>query len=93
MQVQEEAMPVGVIKQLIYGYSDATNIDANVVRHYMPMLNTQAEIVLAEHIKSEQYSYHLSTIKYPEIIKKFNLYIKNNAHIISQLKNKHNINN
>lgn len=87
----EEALPIAIVKQIIYGYSDATNIDANVLRHYLKKVNNTDELVLAKNIHSEQYHYHFSTIYYPEIIEKFNQYLKNNQDYIAKLKAKYNI--
>ena len=48
-------------------------------------------MVLNKNIKHEVYSYHFSSIEYPEIIEEFNVYLKNNDALVKELKVKYNI--
>ena len=87
----EESTPLGVVKHLLYGNAEATNIDENVIRHHLAELGEQRNIVLNKQIHSERFFYHLSTIKYPEIIEEFNQYLKDNAERVQQFKEQFNI--
>jgi hypothetical protein len=54
-------------------------------------MNKTGEIILNTNIPNEIYSYHLSSIKYPHIIKQFDEFLKNNTTLIQQLKQKYDI--
>jgi hypothetical protein len=89
--LHEESTPLGVVKHLLHGNVEATNIDENVIRHNLALLGKPGEIVLNTQIHHEKYNYHFSTINYPEVIEKFNLYLQDNEDKINQLKVKYNI--
>lgn len=91
LRLIEENTPFAVIKHLLHGNVDATNIDSNVIRHNLKRLNKPEAIVLNTNIKHEVYSYHLSSIQYPEIIKQFDGFLQNNAELVQQLKEKYDI--
>jgi len=91
LRLIEENTPFAVIKHLLHGNVDATNIDSNVIRHNLKRLNKPEAIVLNTNIKHEVYSYHLSSIQHPEIIKQFNGFLQNNAELVQQLKEKYDI--
>lgn len=88
----EESSPVSVIKHLIHGNTDATNINPNVIQYNLKRLKENKKIVLNKNIKHEEFSYHLSSIKYPKIIKEFNLFLNNNKKLVEDLKMKYGIN-
>ena len=87
----EESTALGVVKHLLYGNAQATNIDENVIRHHLSELGERQNIVLNKQIHSERFYYHLSTIKYPEVIEEFNQYLKDNADRLQNLKEQFNI--
>ena len=87
----EESTALGVVKHLLYGNVDATNIDETVIRHHLRELGEKRKIVLNKQIHSERFFYHLSSIKYPEIIEQFNQYLKDNTDEIEHLKRQYNI--
>ncbi|QOL25709.1 hypothetical protein LP316_15695 [Thalassotalea sp. LPB0316] len=89
--LHEEASPVSIIRHLLMSNVQATNIDSNVIRHQLKEMNKQGEIVLAENIFHEQYTFHLSTINHPEIINEFNAFIKRERSLIERLKKKYEI--
>ena len=91
LQLIEENTPYGIVKHLLHGNVDATNIDANVIRHNLKLLNKPNKIVLNTNIKHEVFSYHLSSIKHPEIIKQFDNFLQNNPKLLQQLKKKYDI--
>jgi len=85
----EESSPLGIVKHLLYGNIDATNIDANVIRHNLALLGQSNEIILNQKIKHQVFSYQLSTMKYPHIIEEFNDFMKNNKQFIDMIKRKY----
>ena len=89
--LMEEYSPLSVVKHLLYGNVEATNIDENVIRFNLAQLDREGEIVLNKAIKHEVFAYHLSSVKYPEIIKEFNQYLRENKEAIEQLKKKYHI--
>lgn len=91
LTLTEEYSPFGVVKHLIYGNVDATNIDLNVINYNLKLLDKKNEVVLNTLIKHEVFTYHLSSINYPEIIKEFNIFLKENPSLVQQLKDKHGI--
>jgi len=87
----EESSPLGIVKHLLYGNIDATNIDANVIRHNLALLGQPNKIILNKKIKHQVFSYQLSTMKYPHIIEEFNHFMKNNKQFIDMIKRKYDI--
>lgn len=87
----EEGAPVGVVKHLLLGNADATNIDKNVIRRELKKLKSNEQIVLAKNIPHQTYYYHFSSIKYPEIIGLFNRFLSENEGYIRTLKQKYGI--
>jgi len=91
LELIEENTPFGIIKHILHGNVDATNIDANVIRHNLKLVEKPKAIVLNTNIYHEVFSYHLSSIEHPEIIKQFDTFIQNNPELIQQIKKKHDI--
>lgn len=91
LELIEENTPFSIIKHILHGNIDATNIDANVIRHNLKLVEKPKAIVLNTNIYHEVFSYHLSSIEHPEIIKQFDTFIQNNPELIQQIKKKHDI--
>lgn len=91
IELIEENSPLSIVKHVLYGNVDATNIDSNVIRHNLKLLKQPQSIILNTNIKHEVFSYHLSSIKHPEIIKQFDAFLQNNSKLLLQLKKKYNI--
>jgi len=91
LKLIEESSPIGIVKHVLYGNVDATNIDANVIRHNLALLGKAGEIILNKNAKHEVFSYQLSTMKFPKIIEEFNVFMKDNGKLIKMLKNKYGI--
>ena len=90
LQLLEETSPLSIVKHILYGNADATNIDINVIRYNLKFLHKKDVIVLNTNAKHEVYTYHLSSIRYPEVIGEFNLFLQENKQYIQQLKVKYN---
>jgi hypothetical protein len=87
----EEYTPISAVKHLVHGNVDATNVDSNVIRHNLKLLETTKEIILNTNITHEVYSYHLSSIRHPKIIKQFDVFLQNNTLLLLKLKQKYGI--
>lgn len=92
VELREEDSPFSVVKHLVHGNIDATNIDYNVIMQNLERLGLQNDrVVLNQPIHHETYAYHLSSIKYPQIIKEFNQFLIENPELILNLKKQFNI--
>ncbi len=91
VELHEEPTPVSIVRHLLIKNVQATNIDENVIRYQLKKLNKSGEIVLAKNIFHEQYTYNLSTNTYPEIIRAFNEFVKQEKQLIQSLKQKYEI--
>ncbi|MCH2057070.1 MAG: hypothetical protein MK214_10795 [Thalassotalea sp.] len=85
----EESTPLAIVRHLLTGNSIVTNIDLNVINANLIKLNKEGEVVLAEGIFHEQYSYHFSSIRYPEIITKLNQFLTQNKALVDEVKAKY----
>ena len=91
LKLIEEHTPYSIVKHMLHGNVDATNIDANVIRHNLKLLGKPQAIVLNMNIKHEVYSFHLSSIKHPNIIKQFDNFLQKNQKLLQQLKDRYDI--
>jgi hypothetical protein len=89
--VIEDTSPLSVVKHVLHGNTDATNIDQNVINYNLKLINKAGEITLNKNIPYEIYTYHFSSIKHPNVIREFDLFIKNNQALINKLKIKYQI--
>lgn len=88
----ELSSPYSIIKHMLHGNVDATNIDKNVINYNLQLLGQSRErIVLNKQIKNEQYAYHFSSISYPRIIEEFNHFLVENQQLIARIKLKYGI--
>jgi len=91
INVLSENSPMSIVKHLLYGNVDVTNIDLNVINYQLGRLNRQGEIVLSMQLPHETYDYYLSTIHFPKVITEFNMFLKNHRQLLKALKQKHHI--
>ena len=91
VELMEEYSPLSVVKHLLHANVEATNIDENVIRFNLEQLGSKEKVVLNKGIKHEVFAYHLSSIRYPEIIKEFDQYLAEHKTEIEALKNKYQI--
>jgi hypothetical protein len=88
----EVSSPYSIVKHLLHGNLDATNIDRNVINHNLKLLGkTSSDIVLNTNIKNEQYAYHFSSVNHPKIISEFDAFLTDNPEIIADIKAKYRI--
>ena len=92
LKLIEDSSPYGLVKHLLRGNVDVLNIDPNVINYNLGLLGKEnTEVVLNNQTKSESYAYHFSSVNYPEIIKEFNLFLRENPEVIINLKKKYSI--
>ena len=91
VELIEQNTPFGIVRHILRGNIDATNIDHNVIRHNLNLVGEPEAIVLNTNIRHEIYSYHLSSIEHPKIIKQFDDFLQKNPTLLQQLKQKYDI--
>jgi hypothetical protein len=92
VKLVEVTSPYSIIKHLLRGNIDVTNIDKNVINHNLKLLGkTSEDVVLNTELKSELYAYHFSSINHPKIINEFNAFLNENPEIVTAIKKKYSI--
>lgn len=92
VELVEVTSPYSLIKHLLRGNVDVTNIDKNVINYNLKLLGKKSnDIVLNEDIKNEPYAYHFSSINHPGIIKEFDEFLNENPKVIARIKTKYSI--
>jgi polar amino acid transport system substrate-binding protein len=91
VKLYESSSTLSLIRQLVAGQLDGLDIDPSVVTYYAKRINAGSDVALNLKLPYDIYSYHLSTISRPDIIKDFNVFLQNNAPFINELKAKYNI--
>lgn len=86
----ESSSTMMLIQQLIRGQLDAINLEPNVVNYYLKKLN-KPTISINKNFKYEVYSYHLSSIKYPKVVKEFDAFLEANKEFVVQLRQKYDL--
>lgn len=92
VQLVEEHSPLSIVRHLVEGNIDATNIDLNVINQCLRMLKSSEHVVLNKNAHAESFYYHLSTIRHPEVLIQFNQFLVKNKKLIQKLKHKYHIN-
>ncbi|WP_448566890.1 hypothetical protein [Thalassotalea ganghwensis] len=91
--VVESPSALNIVKQLVHGHVDATNLEPSVVNHFLSLIGEEGALVVDLSLPHEVYSYHLSTINHPEILEEFNLFLTQNQALLLQLQKKYKITN
>jgi polar amino acid transport system substrate-binding protein len=78
--IYEDSSSRILVKYLVNGLIDGLDIDLAVANDGLQKLQIQGQLVINQHLikqnKTKQnYSYPMSTVKYPEIIKQFNQWL------------------
>lgn len=82
----EDASPTILVQYLINGLIDGLVINLAVANNELEKLHKNEKIVFSNQIEQEIYSYKLSTVKYPEILKQFNQWQVKRQKYIEELK-------
>ena len=86
--IYEDSSSKILVKHLVNGLIDGLDIDLAVANDGLQKLHIQEKLVISEHLKKQNYSYQMSTVKYPEIIKQFNQWLVKRHKYIDTLKTK-----
>jgi len=87
----EDNNVISVMRLLIHGIVDGINLDYSVINFHLKQIDKEKLLIMNESLPHKKTNFHLSTVKYPKVIKKFNVFLKNNEALIKRLKNKHGI--
>lgn len=79
--------PDGLLKQVSLGRIDGAYFHSDIALHLAKKLDK--DLVIAKSLPNVDYSYHFSTIRHPEIIKQFNLWLEANSEWIEQQRQGH----
>jgi hypothetical protein len=88
-QLIESPSTINIVKQALLGSVDAINLEPSVVNHHLKRLKKENQLVVNKELPLQIYSYHLSTIKYPEVMKEFNMFLAENQVLLETLKTKY----
>jgi hypothetical protein len=86
--IYEDSSAKILVKHLVNGLIDGLDIDLAVANNGLQQLRLKEKLVISEHLTKQIYSYQMSTIKYPEIIKQFNQWLVTHRSHIDTLKAK-----
>ncbi|GHE86378.1 hypothetical protein [Thalassotalea profundi] len=87
----ESTSPLNIVKQVLYGHIDATNIEPSVVNYYLALMGKENGLIIDKALPYEIYSYQLSTIEYEDVLLEFNQFIKSNQEFLELLRKKYNL--
>lgn len=90
-QLVESPSPLNIVKQVLYGHVDATNLEPSVVDYNLKLLGREGELIVDKTLPYEVYTYQLSTIKYENILIEFNQFLKENQELLEALRKKYHI--
>ena len=86
VSLYEDSSSKILVKYLVNGLIDGLDIDLAVANDGLQKLNIQQKLVISEHLPKQDFSYRLSTVKYPETIKQFNQWLVTRQKYIETLK-------
>ncbi|WP_293746635.1 hypothetical protein [uncultured Paraglaciecola sp.] len=86
VSIYEDSSPKILVKYLANGLIDGLDVDLAVAKDGLQKLNLQQKLVISEHLPKQDFSYRLSTVKHPEIIKQFNQWLVTRQKYIETLK-------
>jgi polar amino acid transport system substrate-binding protein len=84
--VFEDSSAKILVKYLVNGLVDGLDIDIAVANEELQKLHLQEKVVVSQNVPKQIYSYRLSTVRFPEIIKQFNQWLVKRSKYIDTLK-------
>lgn len=87
----ESSSTLMLIQQLIRGQLDAIDIEPSVVNYYLNKIRQNEQALINRNIDYEVYSYHLSSLKHPYLIKDFDEFLVKNSDFVQYLIEKYEI--
>lgn len=85
-QLVEDNNVVLVVKSVLHRMVDAINLDYSVVNYHLGNMNRRKHLVLSSRLPYNETPFHLSSIEHPELILRFNDFLKNNKEFIATAK-------
>lgn len=90
-QLVETPSPLNIVKQVLHGHVDATNLEPSVVNYYLALMGREGELIVDKTLPYEVYTYQLSTVKYESVLIEFNQFIKENQEFLESLQKKYHL--
>jgi hypothetical protein len=81
----------GLIGQVLDQRIDVMYANILVVQHRLDKMNRVGSLVYSTTLPHTDYEYYLSTVRYPEIIDSFNVWMKSHARLIAETKKRYGI--
>jgi len=88
VSIYEDSSSKILVKHLVNGLIDGLDIDLAVANDGLQKLHIQEKLVINNKLTKQFYSYQMSTVKYPEVIKQFNQWLVKRRKYIDSLKAK-----
>lgn len=88
--IHEAPNPQGLIRMTLAGYIDAANMARQVARYHLRQQGRPDGLVVEPALLplSDSY-YHLSSIRHPELIQRFDAFVRREAEAVQALKDKY----
>lgn len=82
---------LSVIRMSMNGIVDGTNLDYSVINHHLKSLGKAKALLMDKSLPHMTFGFHLSTLKHPDMIARFNQFYADNQALIKRLKAKYHI--
>jgi len=87
VEIEESPNPEGLIRMTLAGYIDSANMAQQVAHYHLDRLNQPGGLVVEPNLLELQDShYYLSSIRHPELIRRFDAFLKAKRQTIVELK-------
>jgi hypothetical protein len=86
--IYEDSSSKILVKHLVNGLIDGLDIDLAVANDGLQKLQIQQKLVLSEKLPKQDFSYRMSTVKYPVILEQFNQWLAKRRKYIETQKTK-----
>lgn len=86
--IYEDSSSKILVKYLVNGLVDGLDIDLAVANFGLQKLQIQEKLVINEKVAKQIYSYQMSTVKFPEIVREFNQWLVKRSKFVDALKTK-----
>lgn len=95
VKVHENPNYLGLLRQIVRERADGAYTNIAVSKYYILKENIgssdSSALVFDESLPHTKSTRHMSTIKYPDVIEKFNVWLKEKAALVNELKQKHKV--
>jgi len=92
VKLYEDVSTKILVQQLIAGNIDGIDMEPSVIQYYLRELGKPSDTsIIDRRYRYDVYNFHFSTIKHPEIIEEFNVFLRENNALLEQLNKKYKI--